>query len=89
MLAGDVSAKKFSLTKWREGYDVDQVDDLLAQVEATFASYEQGRRVVPLTADEVASARFNPTKFRTGYGQQEVDDFLDQVVVALRQYEAR
>ncbi|GGK92870.1 DivIVA domain-containing protein [Curtobacterium luteum] len=89
MLAGDVAAKRFAPTKWREGYDQGQVDDFLDRVRATLAAYERGRPAEPLTAEDVTMSRFRPTRFRDGYDQDEVDDFLDQVVVELRQHEAR
>ncbi len=89
MLAGDVAAKRFAQTKWREGYDQQQVDDFLARVQRTLAEYERGRPADPVTAEQVVASRFQPTRFRTGYAQDEVDDFLDAVVVELRQHETR
>jgi DivIVA domain-containing protein len=89
MLAGDVAAKRFAPTKWREGYDQQQVDDFLARVQATLAEYERGRPADPLTAEDVVASRFLPTRFRVGYSQDQVDDFLDEVVVELRRHEAR
>lgn len=88
MLAQDVVATRFTPTRFREGYDQDQVDDLLDKITATFAAVEQGRGLGPLTADEVVAARFQPTKFREGYDQDQVDAFLDQVVTALRAVES-
>ena len=85
MRAEDITAKKFGTTKWREGYDMDQVDDLLARATATLAAYERGDAKRPaLTADDVVKSRFNQTKFRAGYDQDHVDDFLDEVIIALR-----
>jgi len=88
MLAQDVVATRFTPTRFREGYDQDQVDDLLDKITATFAAVEQGRGQGALTADEVVAARFQPTKFREGYDQDQVDAFLDQVVTALRAVES-
>lgn len=88
MLAQDVVATRFTPTRFREGYDQDQVDDLLDKITATFAAVEQGRGPGALTADEVVAARFQPTKFREGYDQDQVDAFLDQVVTALRAVES-
>jgi DivIVA domain-containing protein len=87
MRAEDVIATRFTPTRFRDGYDQDQVDDLLDRITATFAAVEQGRGPGPLSADEVVAARFQPTKFREGYDQDQVDAFLDQVVVALRAVE--
>jgi len=84
MLASDVAAKRFQPTKFRNGYDQRDVDDFLDRVQATFAGYEQGRPVDPLTPEDVVTTRFRATRWREGYDQGEVDDFLDDVVVALR-----
>lgn len=84
MRAEDVRAKRFGTTKWREGYEQDDVDAFLDRVQRTLAGYELRRPVDPLEPEDVVAARFTPTRFRAGYDQGQVDDFLDQVVVALR-----
>ncbi|MBF4572157.1 DivIVA domain-containing protein [Herbiconiux sp. VKM Ac-1786] len=91
MNARDVQEKTFAVTKWRQGYDMDEVDAVLERVSTTLAEHEQGRpaAVDAMTADEVVNARFAPTKFRQGYDQDQVDDFLDRVAVALRELAAR
>lgn len=90
MLSGDITKKKFATTKWREGYQMDQVDALLERVRATLIGYEHRRRPTDaITATEVAESRFIRTKFRSGYDQDQVDDFLDELVAALRKHEAR
>lgn len=91
MKSQDVQEKTFVGTKWREGYEIDQVDSLLARVQQTLVAYEEGRAAAGeiVTADEVVRSRFNQTKFRAGYDQDQVDDFLDKVAVALREREAR
>ncbi len=89
MLAAEVSNARFQRTRWREGYDQDQVDDFLDRVHATLAGYEAGRPVDPLTPEDVTAVRFQPTMFREGYRQDQVDDFIDLVVVALREHTRR
>jgi DivIVA domain-containing protein len=91
MKSQDVQEKTFAVTKWRQGYDMDEVDAVLARVSATLAEQEQGRpaAVDAMTADEVVHARFSPTKFREGYDQDQVDDFLDKVAAALRELGGR
>ncbi|NQX34708.1 DivIVA domain-containing protein [Herbiconiux sp. VKM Ac-2851] len=90
MKSQDVQEKTFLGTKWREGYEIDQVDSLLARVRQTLVAYEEGRAATGevVTTDDVVHARFNQTKFRAGYDQNQVDDFLDKVAVTLREYEA-
>jgi DivIVA domain-containing protein len=89
MRSEDVAAKRFGTTRWREGYEPHDVDELLARVSETLAGFERRRSINPITAAEVASALFTPTKFRQGYDQNDVDDFLDEIVAALREHEAR
>ena len=89
MSAQDVAQKRFSTTRWREGYDQDEVDAFLDRAQATLAALEQGRAGSGLTPEDVVSMRFRPTRFRPGYAQDEVDDFLDEVVVALRHHAPR
>ncbi|GIG29523.1 DivIVA domain-containing protein [Cellulomonas marina] len=81
--AAGVRAARFAATKFREGYDQDEVDELLDRAAAALDVVAAGG-VPDLTADEVLSAKFQATKFREGYDQDEVDDFLDRVVAALR-----
>lgn len=88
MRADDVRARRFTATKWREGYDQHDVDTFLDRVQRTLAGYEQRRPVDPLEPEEVVAVRFTPTRFRAGYDQGQVDDFLDEVVVALRAHRA-
>ena len=91
----DVAHVKFHPTRFKEGYDQDQVDDFLdvvqAGLERRWAEVEgraipQGRRLVP---EDVIQQRFSATRFTIGYNQDEVDDFLDQVVVTLRGLDVR
>lgn len=89
MRSEDVAAKKFGTTRWREGYEPREVDELMDRVRETLAGYERRRSVDPISGDEVVVSRFSPTKFRTGYDQNQVDDYLDEIVAALRQHEAR
>ncbi|NTW42025.1 MAG: DivIVA domain-containing protein [Cellulomonadaceae bacterium] len=80
----DVLNMKFAATKFREGYDQDEVDDFLDRVTTTLMHLEGGAPTPrPVTAAEVLSARFQATKFREGYDQQAVDAFLDVVAARL------
>ncbi|OCI33141.1 DivIVA domain-containing protein [Oerskovia enterophila] len=81
----------FTATKFREGYDVEQVDIYLDDVSATLKAYEAGGRPGPglLTSVEARGARFSATKWREGYDVTEVDDLIDSIVGTLQSYEAR
>lgn len=90
LTAQQVLNTKFSATKFREGYDVEQVDDYLDRVMATLTAYEAGDRPGRglLTAAEAQGARFSATKWREGYDVTEVDDLIDSIISTLRSYEA-
>ena len=80
LTSADVLNQKFAATKFREGYDQDEVDDFLDRVVETLKEQEgAGRAAKPLTAWDVGQVRFQTTKWREGYDQQEVDAFLDRV----------
>ncbi|WP_304523512.1 DivIVA domain-containing protein [Aeromicrobium sp. Leaf350] len=68
-----MTTPRFTLVRFREGYDADEVDAFVATVEA-----EIGRaRPDPALADRIRSARFKPRRLRPSYDMGEVDQFLD------------
>jgi len=82
----DVLNQKFAATKFREGYDQDEVDDFLDRVVETLKEREGvGHAAKPVTVSDLDAVRFQATKWREGYDQQEVDDFLDRVRLELRE----
>jgi DivIVA domain-containing protein len=69
--------------KFREGYDIVQVDALVESVAAPLDHWERyGSYTGPL-ADDIARVRFQPTTFREGYDQDFVDDLLDGLVATV------
>jgi DivIVA domain-containing protein len=87
--SGDVASRGFTETKFREGYDSEQVVAFLNRAVATLDAYERGEvaGVELLTAEDVVNERFAQTKFRAGWDQDEVDDLLDDVAFTLRSYQ--
>ena len=84
----DVTSKIFTSTRFRNGYEPDQVDAFMALL-----AWETGTVVgAPqkmLTAQDVMDAKFQASsKFGEGYEQDEVDEFLDDVAGTLRAWEA-
>ncbi|WP_051197128.1 DivIVA domain-containing protein [Jonesia quinghaiensis] len=77
---------KFQVTKFREGYDMVEVDDYLDRIAAAAQSGPQ--EIQHIIAD-IPTAKFQVTKFREGYDMVEVDDLLDTVLLALRNYLAQ
>lgn len=71
---------RFSTTRLRPGYDMEQVDAFLDAVRDTFL----GVRQPPLTAEEIRAEQFATTRLRPGYDEQEVDAFLEDVEARLR-----
>ncbi len=85
MTADEVEAARFTQTRFREGYDLGEVDAFLARCAATIRGKEGGPQPTdPVSAEDVVAVRFRPTKFREGYDQDQVDDLLDRVVATLR-----
>lgn len=82
LTADDVLNAKFHATRFRDGYDQDEVDSFLDRVVDTLAA-KPGTQ--PVTVAQVESVRFTATRFRDGYDQDQVDDFLDKVVETLQQ----
>ena len=79
-----VRMRRFTMTRWREGYDVTEVDALLVHAAAALDALASGRTSGPsCTGESVRSARFAATRLRPGYDQDEVDDFLDLLAAAL------
>ncbi|MEH3034546.1 MAG: DivIVA domain-containing protein [Aeromicrobium erythreum] len=60
--------------KFREGYDVDEVDDFLLAVERRLTG-----RPDSALAHDIASVRFTPRRLRGGYDMGEVDAYLDEL----------
>jgi len=81
--------KRFTTTRFREGYSQAGVDGFLEAARTALAEYERdGVPAEPaLSSADVVNVRFRPTKFRTGYAQDEVDTYLDEIVVTIRHHE--
>jgi hypothetical protein len=69
------TANRFSRVRyWRPGYQIAEVDELIARIEATLTT---GTRPGPaVTAADVEAAKFGTTR-RGGYDEQLVDEALD------------
>jgi DivIVA domain-containing protein len=74
LLAGWVEARRFSTTRWRPGYDQEEVDAFLTEIRDSFL----GVRQPSLTWYEIRGMCFSTTRRRPGYDQEEVDAFLDE-----------
>ena len=99
--ADEVAEKRFMPTKIRQGYDSEQVTELLKTVVQELRRLEKEReqlqkadilrQPVPVTSpiitpEQVVNQRFAVSQFRPGLDQDEVDDFLDIVVLELRRW---
>ena len=87
--SSSIPDKRFSTTKFREGYSQAGVDGFLEAARTALAEYERsGMPATPaLSGNDVVNVRFQPTKFRAGYDQDEVDNYLDEITTAIRHYE--
>lgn len=75
LTADDVLQARFAATKFRPGYDQDEVDDLLDRVVEALQTGGDGPDLDP--------GRLTQTQWREGYDIAEVDAFLDEVRVSL------
>jgi DivIVA domain-containing protein len=66
--------QRFSVTRLRPGYHLEEVDAFLEAICDTFL----GVREPPLTASEVRDKQFTTTRLRPGYDEEEVDAFLEE-----------
>jgi DivIVA domain-containing protein len=83
MLTADaILHASFGQTKFRPGYQTDEVDDFLHQVAVTLKERGTGKPGT-ITPADVRSRRFRTTRTLTGYEIAEVDDFLREVAETL------
>jgi DivIVA domain-containing protein len=78
LTADDVRRSTFLTTKFRTGYDQDEVDAFLDRVAATLDGLDTVR------AAEVSGRTFSPVQWRTGYDPGQVDAFLARVADELQ-----
>jgi DivIVA domain-containing protein len=79
-LARDTAGRFHRARYWLPGYQMAEVDEFIARIEATLTA---GTRPGPaVTAADVQAAKFSTTR-RGGYGEQVVDEALDYYEGAL------
>lgn len=76
----DVSSPRFTQTKFRTGYDRQEVDKFVALIDANLALPLAERT---LHAPQVTEVCFTSTTFRVGYDTDEVDHVLDTLGIRL------
>jgi DivIVA domain-containing protein len=69
-----VRSVQFTPVRFRESYDMQQVDEFCDQLEASISA---GKPIAPM----VKAARFTAARMREGYEREEVDNFFAEVVV--------
>lgn len=92
--SADIRAARFTVTAFHEGYEIAEVDELLAATIGTLEQLEHGRTTFAdgrplLTPQNLLDARFTPTLNRSGYDVVEIDDLLDEIIATLTEYIAR
>jgi DivIVA domain-containing protein len=73
----DVRLVRFRVSRFRAGYDQDEVDDFLDLIDTALRSTPNTRQ---LSARQVRRKKFTKTWVRAGYDIDDVDTFLDQVI---------
>ncbi len=71
---------RFTPGRLREGYEIDEVDELVNRIMATLA----GTADRPVTPKQLRQVEFTPVRFREGYDVAEVDAFLEKAEGWLR-----
>lgn len=83
MHSSELRTATLPTTRFGEGYDLAEVDDLLDRCVVMLETLERGS-VAGVQPDEVEHAAFRTTRFRVGYAMDAVDELLDRVVGTLR-----
>ena len=78
----DISNLTFPRTKFRRGYNVQEVDEFLSLAAADLALPLDKRTLGP---EQVTSACFTATQFRPGYDERCVDRVMSQIAVEIGQ----
>lgn len=78
-LITQVQRSKFSITKFRDGYDLEDVDEFLDHLVLKLQQDASRPELLQL----LGSAQFRVTKFRDGYLAEQVDSFLENLQSAL------
>ena len=74
-----LSQLAFRPTRFREGYDVTEVDEFLRRAHRALES-EDGS----ITAEDVRAVRFSPVRLKEGYDMGQVDGELERIAAALQ-----
>lgn len=85
--SNDILTKVFPTTKFREGYEVEEVDVFLDELAKAYREVEQGAGRFPISADTIVEKRFTATRFSDGYDQVAVDDYLDEIAADIQSRE--
>ena len=80
-LAEQALQQKFRITRFKAGYDLNQVDQLLDEAVLALRDGAEPGQIVQL----LMTARLTQTRWRDGYRIDDVDDFLDSLVRSLSQ----
>jgi DivIVA domain-containing protein len=84
LTAMDVRAKRFTVTRWRKGYERSEVMALLAFAATALDQLAAGQSPrPPLDGEQVRTATFSSTVLREGYDEREVDEFLEALASTL------
>ena len=71
----------FTVTRWRESYSIDDVDDFLAEIGPLL----QDSLPNPELAARISDVRFALARLRPGYDMVEIDDHLEHVMALASQ----
>jgi len=70
------SSEQFPVVRWRDGYDISEVDRFVSWLEDALSAADAS----PEVACVIREVRFTPRAFRRSYDIAAVDEFLDEQV---------
>lgn len=93
LTADQASHAAFVTTRFKAGYDLEEVDVFIESIAAALRAWETGPVSGPsyriLASDDVSSKKFSTTSLREGYEQDAIDLFMDEAARTLQDHETR
>ena len=93
LTADQASHAAFVTTRFKAGYDLEEVDVFIEGIAAALRAWETGPVSGPsyriLASDDVSSKKFSTTSLREGYEQDAIDLFMDEAARTLQDHETR
>ena len=84
MDSAELASTTLPRSRFRDGFAIDEVDDLLDRCVTALRDLEQGRST-SLSTHAIIVTQFRHVRFGEAYDSDAVDDLLDRVVARMRE----